>query len=249
MISVCMATYNGERFIKEQIDSILPQLDVDDEVIISDDGSTDKTIEIITSYNDKRIKILHHKRNPDFAKKYFRSFYYVTANFENALIHAKGDYIFLADQDDIWKEGRVKQMLQELKEYDCVMCNFSVIDSDDNVLYEKYYNDSPIKKTLIQNIIASKFIGCCMAFTKSVLEYTLPFPRNLLAHDYWIGCLANKKYNFKFLEEPLHFYRRTGDNVSPSVIGSNNPLFYKIMYRVTFSLQIYNRLLKQYAFF
>ena len=63
MISVCMATYNGERFIKEQIDSILPQLSEDDELIISDDGSTDRTLEIIASYKDKRIKVFHHHKN------------------------------------------------------------------------------------------------------------------------------------------------------------------------------------------
>ena len=62
MISVCMATCNGERFIKEQIDSILPQLSQDDELIISDDGSTDKTLEIIASYKDVRIKVFHHNK-------------------------------------------------------------------------------------------------------------------------------------------------------------------------------------------
>ena len=61
MVSVCMATYNGERFIKEQIDSILCQLAAEDELIISDDGSTDKTLEVIESYGDNRIKVLHHK--------------------------------------------------------------------------------------------------------------------------------------------------------------------------------------------
>lgn len=83
MTSVCMASYNGEKFIKQQIDSILYQLSDTDELIISDDGSSDKTIEIINSYNDSRIKLLNHEKNPSFSKiKYSRSFYYASANFE-----------------------------------------------------------------------------------------------------------------------------------------------------------------------
>ena len=155
MISVCMATYNGARFIKQQIDSILPQLSADDELIISDDGSTDGTLEIIASYEDERIKILHHQKNPAFAKiKYSRNFYCVTENFENALKIANGDYIFLSDQDDVWKENRVKRVLAELCNSDCVMCNYDVIDSNDKIIYESFLKKNPINPRLINNIIA-----------------------------------------------------------------------------------------------
>ena len=96
MISVCIATYNGERFIREQIDSILRQLSSDDEIIVSDDGSTDDTISIINSIDDKRIRIIEgpRKHSP-------------THNFECAMKEAKGYYIFLADQDDVWKPNKV----------------------------------------------------------------------------------------------------------------------------------------------
>ncbi|MDE5758415.1 MAG: glycosyltransferase, partial [Allobaculum sp.] len=91
MISVCIATYNGERYIETQIRSILDQLNEDDEIIISDDSSTDRTLDIIRSLNDSRIKL--------FAGNKFHS---RTFNFENALKQATGDFIFLSDQDDIW---------------------------------------------------------------------------------------------------------------------------------------------------
>lgn len=91
MISVCMATYNGEEYIKEQLESILCQLGEMDEIIISDDGSTDNTLNIIESYNDSRIKIHINTGKHGFVY-----------NFENALQKAKGEYIFLSDQDDIW---------------------------------------------------------------------------------------------------------------------------------------------------
>lgn len=108
MISVCMATYNGGRFIKEQIDSILPQLSQYDELIVSDDGSTDRTLEIIASYKDERIKVFHHQKT---GNKYYPTLKvcYSTNNFENALKQAKGDYIFLCDQDDIWEKNKVEE--------------------------------------------------------------------------------------------------------------------------------------------
>ena len=104
MISVCVATYNGEKFIREQIESILCQLSSDDEIIVSDDGSTDGTIVIINCIGDKRIRIIEgpRKHSPTF-------------NFENALKEAKGDYIFLADQDDVWKTNKVEVCMKWLQ--------------------------------------------------------------------------------------------------------------------------------------
>ena len=106
MISVCIATYNGEKYIKEELESILPQLADDDEVIISDDGSKDQTMSIIEGLNDNRIKIFTHQKLP--AK--FR-FDYTTHNFENALMHSKGDVIFFADQ------GSFKILFQDLRPF------------------------------------------------------------------------------------------------------------------------------------
>src|SRR5687768_8023645 len=99
-ISICMATFNGSRYINEQLNSIITQLDESSEIVISDDSSTDNTVQIIKSFNDKRIHVLPNQkfRNPIF-------------NFENALKHVQGDYIFLADQDDIWLPDRLNKML------------------------------------------------------------------------------------------------------------------------------------------
>ncbi len=100
MISVCIATYNGEKYIRPQIESIIVQLDPGDEIVISDDGSTDDTLNIIASFADDRIKVFDHSRDKKQKVKY--SFEHVTRNFENALRHAKGDLIFLSDHDDFW---------------------------------------------------------------------------------------------------------------------------------------------------
>lgn len=242
MISVCMATYNGEKFIKEQIDSIISQLSELDELIISDDGSSDNTIEIIKSYNDKRIKLLKHKKNDEFKGiPKLKNFYYTTSNFQNALLNANGDYIFLADQDDVWECNKVKIMIEELNNHDLVMSNFSIIDNTGNITNTKYYKKNPISKFRFFNIIKSKYIGCCMGFSRDLLQKALPFPNKLMAHDFWIGCLSRK---YKFIDISLHRYRRHGANVSPSAEKSNNSFWIKVKYRMIFLIQLYMRLLK-----
>lgn len=111
-----MTTYNGELYLDEQIKSILPQLNPDDELVICDDGSTDSTISIIESFKDMRI---HLHRN------HFRNH---ILNFEYALHKAKGDIIFLCDQDDVWLPDKVKTMLPYFDIYDLVCSNCIVTD-------------------------------------------------------------------------------------------------------------------------
>ena len=238
MISVCMATFNGAEYIYDQISSIISQLSEDDEIIISDDGSTDKTIAIIKSFNDTRIKVLINE------KKKFRSKHQtVTNNFENALKNAKGDYIFLADQDDVWKEDKVKISLSYLEKADMVCSNYDVIDNKNSIIKHSFYKDNPISTLFIKNIIKMPFHGCCMAFKKDVLNFALPFSVNLPLHDNWIGilCSINKNYKISYIEEPLVLYRQHSDNVSGI---STNSFFYKVFYRLIFSMQVFKRFLK-----
>ena len=138
MISVCMATYNGEKYIKEQLDSILSQLESDDELLISDDGSTDNTISIIQSYNDSRIHILNHVPNSSYS-----GHEKVSSNFENALKNAHGDYIFLSDQDDIWCKDKVKKCVNEMQSSLFVVHNMKIIDENGNMVKNPRYNDNP----------------------------------------------------------------------------------------------------------
>ena len=118
MISVCIATYNGEKYIMDQVSSILPQLSEEDEIIVSDDGSSDKTLEILDSFSDSRIKVFTHikEANPFF--KGAKSIY-ATSNFENALSKCNGDIIFLSDQDDVWYPDKVKTCLDLMNKYVC----------------------------------------------------------------------------------------------------------------------------------
>lgn len=120
LISICMATYNGGNYIREQMDSILAQEfkenpDTEMEIIISDDGSTDETLQILEAYNDPRIKIIHHNKHKNY--QYYKTLRKITDNFVNAIDNAKGEYLFLSDQDDIWYPWKVDRQLTQLKNW------------------------------------------------------------------------------------------------------------------------------------
>ena len=237
MISVCMATYNGEKYLKEQVDSILPQLGLEDELIVSDDGSKDGTIDILTSYKDKRIHVYAHTFQGE--KECIGDV--VSANFEQAISLAKGDYIFLSDQDDIWIEGKVEKMVKALQKYEVAVSNAWML-TDDNInnchelLYERR---NPLRNYLLKR---GKYYGCCMAFRASALKYVLPFPKPMPLHDTWLGLLPEIVGGATFINEPLIYYRRHSSNVSRH---AHNSLSFKVKYRVRLLCQIFMRALKQ----
>jgi glycosyltransferase involved in cell wall biosynthesis len=227
-----MATYNGAKFIRKQLNSILSQLGQEDELIISDDGSTDETLEIIQSLNDKRIILLHHTRKDYKDRKHSNGHYLVTDNFENALQASRGDYIFLSDQDDIWYPQKVSKMLCALQNADYVISNRSYMDADDVVYEYSVYPNNYLSRGIYQNLFINGFPGCHAAFRRNVLDACLPFPNGICVHDAWIARLAIVlKLRVVYLHEPLIKYRIHGNNTSSSC-KPQNPLTFKLSYRI-----------------
>jgi len=219
MISVCLATFNGDKYIKEQLDSILSQLGENDEVIVADDGSSDNTILIIESYEDSRIKI------------YKNSFQNLILNFEFALNKAKGDYIFLSDQDDVWLPNKVKVCLDFLISYDVVLSNCKIVNSNLETINESFFEINNSGKGFLRNLVKNSYIGCCMAFKRTLLVKALPFPKSIPMHDIWLGFISEFFYKTKYIEEPLLLHRRHGKNESPTGEASPYNLFNKIRFR------------------
>ncbi len=204
-ISVAMATYNGEKYIVEQIKSILKNLSQEDELIISDDGSTDKTLFLINSFQDERIKIFKGPKKG------------VKQNFANALKHTNGEIIFLADQDDIWLFNKVTKVLEvfENTNCSCLVHDCSVVNEDlSEVLYDSFFLYRKSKYGIIRNIYKNRYLGCCMAFRSKMKEKILPIPQNIEMHDQWIGLLCEKDGGVEFLKEILLKYRRHENNTS-----------------------------------
>lgn len=203
-ISVAMATYNGEKYIKEQVTSILINLRNDDELIISDDGSTDKTRSIIKSFNDKRIILL------DGPKKGLKQ------NFSNAIAHTTGDIIFLCDQDDEWMKNKVSTVLEYFETSDIILLQHDaiVVNSKNEVLFESFAEHRNVKTGILKNIVKNSYHGCCMAFRKDLKEKILPIPNDIYLHDQWIGLIAELNGKTTFIPEKLIKYKRHEDNAS-----------------------------------
>lgn len=228
MISVCLASYNGMPYISAQISSILSQLSNEDELIISDDGSNDGTEKYIAecAQQDFRVTVL---QGPCLG---------LQLNFENALNHAKGSVIFLADQDDIWMPNKVRVMVDELNNCDLVVSDCYVVNRDLDIIHESFFSINNSENGLIRNIMKNSHLGCCMAFNRKVLSHALPFPKNIPMHDWWIGLVAQSIGNVKLIDAQLILYRRHGSNASPTSEKSNNTLFRKIALRVKILIEL-----------
>lgn len=242
MISVCLASYNGAKYIKEQVDSILSQISFDDELIISDDGSTDDTLNILYKYNDSRIRIYNHK--PSIKLK--NNSDNVTHNFEYALSCAKGDIIFLSDQDDIWLPNRVAAMLKCLESNMLVVADCSIVDEKLCILYPSYFDIHRTKKGVINNIYKNAFVGSSMAFRRDVLDIAFPFPLRGVGHDLWLGLIASCIGEVAFIYQPLTLYRRHACTVSPTGSKSNLSILYRLYYRVLIVYELIKRLCSWY---
>lgn len=204
-ISVAIASYNGEKYIYDELISILNQLDTQDEIIISDDGSVDDTLKIIKEIDDKRIKVFKGPKKG------------VIKNFENAIKNSNGKYIFLSDQDDVWEENKVKRVLEifEKENPTLILHDARVFDSDlENEIISSFYDFRKSKKGYYKNIIKNSYIGCCMAFKSDFKSIILPFLDNIPMHDQFIGLLAEKYGKVIFLKDKLIKYRRHENNVS-----------------------------------
>jgi glycosyltransferase involved in cell wall biosynthesis len=217
-----------------QLRSILPQLNHDDEVIISDDHSTDDTLTILRSYNDPRITILENSSRRGVLK-----------NFERSLSYSKGEVIFLCDQDDVWLPSKVTTMLTHLKHHDVVISDCLIVD-DALRDGESFFAKNGSGKGFIRNMIKNSYVGCCMGFRRKVLERALPFPTDVLMHDLWIGMIGELYFDVKFIPDVLILHRRHLNNASTTGMMSARPWPERIMHRYKilknlFSHKVYAR--------
>jgi glycosyltransferase involved in cell wall biosynthesis len=229
-----MATYNGEKYIKRQLDSILKQLRLNDEVIIVDDCSTDNTTNILDNINDIRVKVYKNESNLGFL-----------AAFEKSINFSTGDIIFLSDQDDIWMDNKVERLLEIFRtsKADILFHDAIIIDANKNILYHSFSEIRKINTSAIKNFIFNSYTGCCMAFRSKVKNIILPIPADAIYHDRWIGIMGSLfNMNIEFMEEKLIYYVRHGENVSPL---SKRSLAVIIVDRIRLAKAIVNRVLRR----
>ncbi len=203
--SVAMAVYNGERYLRPQLDSILCQLGPRDELVISCDPSTDKTAEIAKEYAaaDFRVRVICNPR-PGLQR-----------NFTNAVSSCRGEFVFLSDQDDVWHPEKLESVLGAFEGTgaDLVVHDASFADAElrptGKTVFEAYgtYNNP------FFNIVRCNFWGCCMAFRRDFGEKVCPFPDGL-GHDLWLGVLAGFHGKIVRVNSDLLTHRLHGANAT-----------------------------------
>lgn len=206
-ISVAMAVYNGEKYVKEQLDSILKQLDYEDEVCISVDPSTDDSYRMLVKMSETESRLKVGLGLGQGVKK----------NFEQAIKMCTGDIIFLSDQDDVWKDDKVIKVLECFGDADTllVLHDATVVNESVNrTLIESFFAYKECKPGMLNNVIKNSYMGCCMAFRKELIPFILPIPNSVPMHDQWIGLVAEKKGKVVFLPKQLIKYRRHDDNAT-----------------------------------
>ncbi len=214
MISVALCTYNGEKYLEEQLQSILKQTKPVDEIVVCDDRSTDRTIEILKKYRkiDSRFKIFRNHKNLGTIK-----------NFEKAINLTSGDFIFLSDQDDVWYKDKVEGMMNFFSiKPQCLLLfsNGNIIDEKGNLmnstLWDKWKFDSNCKikwndnKNAIIDLLnnQNKVTGATAAFRSSLKKEILPIkPPKGYWHDTWIALHAAYRNGLFFLDKVTINYR------------------------------------------
>lgn len=210
-ISVVLASYNGADYIEMQINSILPQLGADDELIVYDDSSEDSTVDVVKSIADKRIFLIIGKKNVGVNKA-----------FELALHHSTGRFIFFSDQDDIWKSDRVQLMLKAFQRRRVFLVSgcFDFVDRTSNTINVDFnFLNSKESCFYISNILKifagrANYYGCAMVIDRDLLSYVLPFPADLESHDLWLALCANVLGGNIHLDDLVLSRRLHGNNLS-----------------------------------
>lgn len=219
-ISVALAAYNGGEYIAEQLTSILSCLGEGDEVIVSDDCPEGSTKAAVLPFieSDGRVRYFEGPGKG------------VIANFESALRRCTGDIIFLSDQDDVWLPGKVERVMREFESgAELVLHDASVTDRHLNITERSYFALHGSNASYIRNIVKNSFVGCCMAFTREVMLESLPFPKGIPMHDWWIALVAIKKRRrVTLINEPLILWRRHSDNVTGGSTTAKQKLLWRL---------------------
>jgi len=235
MISILLAAFNGEKYIAEQIESLLNQSVQEFKLIIHDDGSTDDTFTIISSYAKKhpnKITVIQNEKNSGGAKY----------NFMKMMIDYKDDYIMLCDQDDVWLPEKIEKTLNKIKQLEgvygtatpiLVHTDLKVVDKDLQTISVSYRKDmlSDFSKTSLNSIIIQNTLtGCSAMYNRALAELIKKEPKYMIMHDWWLILVAAAFGKIDYILEPTILYRQHGENdIGAKKVKSIRYIFHEIL--------------------
>jgi glycosyltransferase involved in cell wall biosynthesis len=213
LVSIVLCTYNGEKYLDEQLSSILNQSYVNFEIIISDDASSDSTLMLLEKYkSDTRIKIFQNTFNLGYIK-----------NFEIALSHVTGNFIAFSDQDDIWLSNKLECLVNNIGDKLLVYSNSEYIDENGQFLHKKLsdislmYSGTNARGFILWNVVW----GHTMLIKKELLPIILPIP-TIAPHDIWMAFKATDCGGIQYINEVLTYYRQHTSTVTHQTFKSES---------------------------
>lgn len=206
LISVALCTYNGERYLREQLDSLLAQTYSNMEIVAVDDGSTDRTVEVLREYEqrDARLRVIVNPRNVGFVR-----------NFERAITLCKGTFIAPCDQDDVWLAEKLRMLAGYIGQRDMAYCDSELIDADgrsSGMSMSRFWamqDFSDPAAFVLGNCVS----GHAMLFRRTLLDENPRLPTGVF-HDWWLAAQAAARGGIVFCPEKLVRYRQHGNNVT-----------------------------------
>lgn len=197
-VSVAMTTFNGGKFLKSQLDSILNQTVKVSEIVVCDDGSRDNTLRILEDYSQRiNLKIFSNERNLGFVK-----------NFEKSLSLCTGEYIVLADQDDIWYPEKVQVLLDSIGDNLLVHSDCDLIDEQDGIILKNFKGEIKTHQKPEDFLFANVVTGCTVMIHRNLLKATLPFPEGIRYHDWYLAIHAAYQNKLTYTPKSLTAYRQ-----------------------------------------
>lgn len=244
-ITILLSSYNGEKYLKEQLDSLFAQTYKNFQIIVRDDGSTDKTKYILNEYEKNypnKVQIIEDSIGNLGSSKSFMKLLEYSSDCE---------YVMFCDQDDVWLPEKIEMSINKIKELEVesnknipllVFTDLTVVDEKLNIINKSYWNYQKLipsitndwKKLLSQNVIT----GCTIIMNKKAKEVCLPFTLEMMIHDQWIGVNVSKYGKIGYLNEQTILYRQHGNNVE----GAHN-------YGIKYVLNKLMKLQNNFAYF
>lgn len=215
-ISIALSTYNGARFLIQQLDSLLCQTCMPLEIVVVDDCSSDQTYSILQTYQQKYshlFRVYRNEHNIGFV-----------ASFQKAMGLCRGTFIALCDQDDIWLPRKLEILLCHIGNKDLVFSDAMLVDDKDIVLENSMFKfiGRHAKTDFLSLLFANTVTGCTLMFRKHLLDTSaFPIPSNFYAHDHYLALVAILRQGIVFCPDALLQYRQHDLNV----IGGNKPTY------------------------
>lgn len=247
MVDILLASYNGEKYIAEQIESIISQSFSDWNLIIQDDCSADKTIEIVRVYAKKypyKISV-HINEKPSGSAK---------ANFFSMLRRVKNDYVMFCDQDDVWNKDKIEITFKKMREAEnennripvLVHSDLKVADCNLKTLHKsfvKYQGLNPNYNTINKLVVQNNVTGCTVMINKFLVDLLTAETEGALMHDWWLALVAGSFGKIAFCPEQLVLYRQHGNNQLGAV---NNRSAKGVLHIITKSAETKKRVMSTY---